>query len=492
MLLRKITWVAKLLCICFFANAQQETLKLSLTEIITLAQSDAPDVLIAETILSNRYWQYQSFLADFKPQIQLGTNSSLSRAIEPIILPNGSLAFVDRSLMQNNLDVRLQQQIGATGGTIFATTGLSRIDIFNTGGSDISYLSTPISIGFNQPIFQVNLVKWDKKIRPLDYEIAEREYSEDMEQVAFETAGLFFRVLTAQLALEAATKNKSDADTLYSISKGRFGVGRIAETDLLRVELNVRSSEQALAAATLGLQSATEELRDFLGIKQAVKFELDAPYEIPKVNIDPEKALEYARQNRSTVINFERRLLEAERNVAVEKGNAGLNANINASFGLSQTSDNLTDAYRNPLDQERVAVTLQVPIADWGKTKARLETAKSNQELTRRQVSQEKISFEREILLKVQQLDLVRNQVGLANRTYEVAKKTNNITRQRYLVGKIGVTELNIALGQEETSRQAYVRALQSFWTAYYELRRLTLYDFINDRPLIQEKTINN
>lgn len=488
MLLRKITWIFLLVFSVLLSKAQQETLNLSLTEIITLAQSDAPDVLIAETILSNRYWQYQSFLADFKPQIQLGTNSSLSRAIEPITLPDGSLAFVDRSLMQNNLDIRLQQQIGATGGTIFTRTGLSRIDIFNPAGNSVSYLSTPISIGFNQPIFQVNEVKWDKKIRPLDFEIAEREYSEDLEQVAFEATDLFFQVLISQLALQAATKDKSDADTLYNISKGRFDVGKIAETDLLQVELSVRNAEQALAAATLNQQSATEQLRDFLGIQQIVKFELEPPYEIPDVEIDAVKALEYAKQNRSAIINFERRILEADRNLAVAKGNTGLNANINASFGLSQTSDKLSQAYVNPLDQERVAVTLQVPIADWGKTKAILETAKSNKELTQMQVSQDRISFEREVILKVQQFDLVRNQVALANRTYEVAQKTNNITRQRYLVGKIGITELNIALNQQETSRQAYVRALQNFWTAYYELRRLTLYDFINDRPLVTLK----
>ena len=46
-------------------------------------------------------------------------------------------------------------------------------------------------------------MKWDRKIRPLEYEIAEREYSEDLEQVAFEATGLFFQVLNAQLALEA-------------------------------------------------------------------------------------------------------------------------------------------------------------------------------------------------------------------------------------------------------------------------------------------------
>ena len=48
---------------CFFKNistAQTDTLSLSLSEIIALAQSDAPDALLAETRVKNRYWAYQS------------------------------------------------------------------------------------------------------------------------------------------------------------------------------------------------------------------------------------------------------------------------------------------------------------------------------------------------------------------------------------------------------------------------------------------------
>ena len=91
-----------------------------------------------------------------------------------------------------------------------------------------------------------------------------------------------------------------------------------------------------------------------------------------------------------------------------------------------------------------------------------------------------------DILIKVQQFDLVRNQVKLAQRAYEASIKREDITRKRYLIAKIGITELNIAISEKEQARRNYVRALQNFWLAYYELRTLTLYDFAEDKSLVK------
>ncbi|MEM1122023.1 MAG: hypothetical protein AAGJ18_16340, partial [Bacteroidota bacterium] len=126
-----------------FLTAQSKSLTLTLPEVIALAQSDAPDVLIANTRLNNSYWRYQSFLADYKPQINLdATLPNLNRSISPITLPDGTDAFINRSLMSSSLNIQLQQQITATGGTVFAATGLERIDIFRQEDDNTkSYLS---------------------------------------------------------------------------------------------------------------------------------------------------------------------------------------------------------------------------------------------------------------------------------------------------------------------------------------------------------------
>ncbi len=482
-------WTAiVLMCSFCFAQAQNDTLRLNLNQVIALALSDAPDVQIAKTALSNDYWRYQSYLANYRPQIDLeATFPNFNRSIEPITLPDGSDRFVNRSLMSNSIGFSLRQGIALTGGRVFASTGLQRIDIFRSDGPDIvSYLSNPINIGFIQPIFGFNDLKWDRRIEPLSYDEAKRTYSEDMEDVAFQAAQLFFQVLIAQMNLEAAIRDKASADTLYVISKGRFEVGRIAETELLQIELSGMNADADIALNTLNLQTSTEQLRNFLGITQAIQFKLNPPEELPAFNINAALALEYATRYRSEKVTFERLLLEAQREVAQAKANSGPNLDLSVVFGLSQTAGSLSDAYVDPLDNERIRLGLNVPIFDWGKAQAVYEISKSQEALTQLQVTQERVNFEREILIKVQQFDLLRTQVGLALRTQQVAEKRLYISQQRYRIGKIGVTDLNIAIGEEQTARRGYVNALQNFWLAYYELRRLTLFDFENNQPLIR------
>jgi len=89
-------------------------------------------------------------------------------------------------------------------------------------------------------------------------------------------------------------------------------------------------------------------------------------------------------------------------------------------------------------------------------------------------------------LVKVQQFDLVREQVRIALRAYEIAQKRLGITRQRYLVGNILITDLNLALQEEASSRRGYIAALRNFWLAYYDLRRLTLFDYERNVSLVR------
>jgi len=487
----------------FYQNTTAQTkLDLSLEDVVALSKNQAsaelkkkivisiqsPRAQISQTRLSNNYWQYRSFLADYRPQITLNaTLPSFNRTIDGIIQPDGNIEFLPFSNMRNSFSFSLSQVITQTGGSVFASTGLQRIDIFQTAGNSISYLNNPILLGFNQPLFAFNDLKWNKIIEPMRFQEAKRSYREDLEAIASESVRLFFDVYIAKISQEASRKDKANADTLYIISQGRYNVGRIAETELLQIEISKLNADAALSQSTLDLQTSTENLRNFLGFKEAIQFELFPPTTIPDVLINAPEALKYATANRSQIIAFDRRLKEAQRNLERAEKNNGFNASVSGSFGLSQTSSEIGSAYQDLIDQERINISLQVPIMDWGRAKARKEIATSNMDLVEMNVAQDKINFERDILLKVQQFDLVRAQTKLALKKYEVAQKTYDLTRKRYLIGKIGVIDLNLALADQDRNRKSYMSALRSFWTAYYEIRRLTLYDFINNKALNTE-----
>ena len=469
------------------AQSAPDTLRLTLDEAVLLAQSESPSAAVARTRLSNRYWFYQSALADFKPQIDLaGTVPLLNRSIEPIVLPDGDEAFVQRALMRNSLALSISQEIPLTGGTVFASTGLERLDIFKQDGEPgrTSYLSTPISIGYRQGLSGYNALKFARRRAPLEYREAELRFREDREDLALQAARGFFDVLSSELALAAARTRRDNADTLLAVSQGRFSVGRIAETELLVIELAALNANTEVEQARVELRRDTEALRNFLGLRETVAFAPIAPAQLPEFSVDADTALAYARANRSEIVGYRRRLLEAEEENTAARAESGIAGDLFVNFRLSQTAADLGDAYVDPLDNEQLTLGLSVPIADFGKRRARREVAESNAELARLTTEQEEIALEQNVLLLVRQFDLLRNNVGLARRAYEVAERGLDITRRRYLIGKIGITDLTVAIDQQERARSLYIEALRAFWLGYYELRLNTLYDFRAGRGL--------
>jgi outer membrane protein len=471
-----------------FLKAQFDTLRLSLPEIVALAQSDAPDVLLAETRMKNRYWAFQSILADFRPAISFdGELPDLQRSIDIITLPDGSDVFLQRAQMRNRVGLSLSQSIVPTGGTIFASTGLQRLDIFRDQADNLtSYFSTPVSIGISQPVFGFNQMKWNKKIEPLRYQEATRQFAEEMEGIAYQAAQFFFDVFISQLDLEAATRDKANADTLLNISRGRFGAGRIAETELLQVELAAMNADAAAQEALLSLQTGTERLRNYLGITQAVNFKLVPPTDIPEFELDAQRALALAEENRSDIIRFYRQLEEADQAVAQAKANSGLQMDVYGVFSLSQTGSKVNNSYKDPLDNETFRVGFEIPIFDWGKARSRLETAVSNRELTHMNVDQDRVNFEQEILLKVKQFDLLKSKTELALRAYEISLRREEMTRKRYYIGKYDVLDLNVAVTEKEGARRGYMNALRAYWLAYYDIRQTMLYDFERNVSLVR------
>ena len=144
----------------------------------------------------------------------------------------------------------------------------------------------------------------------------------------------------------------------------------------------------------------------------------------------------------------------------------------------------MDEAYKNPLDQQQLQVGITLPILDWGVARGRIKIAESNQEIVKTAIEQEQIDFDQEVFLLVARFNMQYQQVVIAAKSDTVAQKGYDITKARYLIGKISITDLNIAQREADQSKSNYVNALWTYWSNYYQLRRLTLYDFKLDLPI--------
>jgi outer membrane protein TolC len=123
-------------------------------------------------------------------------------------------------------------------------------------------------------------------------------------------------------------------------------------------------------------------------------------------------------------------------------------------------------------------VGLSVPIVDWGKRKGQLLMAKSNREVVVNSVKQERIDFQQSVLMSVMEFNLQSEQVFNSARADTIAQMGFDVTIRRFKIGKLDVTKLNLARNDLENAKRAYINSLRKYWTSYYQIRQVTLFDF--------------
>jgi len=257
--------------------------------------------------------------------------------------------------------------------------------------------------------------------------------------------------------------------------------------EIYQLLVNKLTEETNCMNARIEVENCMQELRSYLGIQEDLLIKVRIDNRVPDLHIDLDAALMLANENSPEIQNMLRRKVESESAVSRAKANAGLKADIYLRFGLTQTADKLKDAYRNPLDQQYVSLGITLPILDWGRGRGQVRVARSNRDLVYTQVEQDKTDFDLNVRKLVKQFNLQAQRVNIAARTDHTAQRRAEVARKLYLLGKSSVLDLNASITEKDTARRSYITALYNYWSLYYALRSITLYDFEKERPLAED-----
>lgn len=466
-------------------NSQSaDTLVLSLDRSIDIAKQTSPLANAAEFELISAKWRYRSFRADLLPSLTLsGDAPNYSQQIFSNILDDGRVTFSSRTQSEASMDLSIDQNILPTGGNLSLSSGITRLGIFE---SEQTYLwqSTPLVASLRQPLWQFNSLKWRNRTEPLRYRIAQKQYIQDLEDLSFITTQNFFNFLLSKINFEIAQFNVTVNDSIYNISQGRYQVGSIAENDLLRTELEYQRAQNNLTTARLNYLRNEAEFKALLGIPEGQEIAIEVPETIPQIQIDVQKALELARENNSQFLEFRLNELLADQQYDQARKSTGFSATIQASFGLNQTSPDFEQLYEDPQSRQFVTVGFQIPIFNWGQNLAEVRSARNQQRATANDIAYERQQFELDVRATVREFLQLRDQVLLSRRSDQIAQRNYNVSKNRYLIGTISITDLFLAQADKDRSRRDYISSLLEYWNGYYNLRRLTLYDFENNVPI--------
>src|SRR5918993_1008757 len=401
------------------AQVVNDTLVLSLKEVVERAKTKSIASKQAATTRETKYWEYRTFKSNYQPQLSLdGRLPYYNKTFIEVQQPDGSIQF--QSIHNNNssLNLSFSQSISATGGSIFGTTQLQRFDDFDR--KNTLYNAVPFGVGYTQPIFQFNNLKWERRIQPLKFNESKQAYIESMEEIAYKASGYYFDLLLAQVNFQIAETNLGNTQNILRIANEKFELGKISKNEILQLQLEQLKAKKAVGISKRDMEIATLNLRAYTGLQDTQKIRLAVPGAAVNMEVPADKVIKEAYSNRSDAIAFTRRIAEAHRDVSKAKGDNGLNAALTAQLGFSKTGTTIPKVYQSPKDQLLVELTFSIPILDWGRSKSRTKTAEANLQFANYAVEQDKQIFTQQIVTQARLFDMMKDQLVLPAEAYSI------------------------------------------------------------------------
>ncbi len=477
---------SRLLIIVFYLCIQckqvkpQELIVLTLKDAIKLAQKNSfTSQKVQDQFMVNE-WRFKAFQKGRLPTLRLSTNPiSFDRSVgSEFNFDNQRYEYIFRQRLDNDLRLFVEQPIQSTGGRIFLSSYLGRLQTFGDQ-NQVSYTGIPISIGLEQSLLAHNPFKWDRKIEPLLKRQAQAYLKIGREGISQMVVQYFFALVEAKLNFEIANFNYATSDTLLQIGKKRSEIGTLKLNDLAELERSFIESEIEKLQAQTALRLAQVTLKRYIGIDSSTKLTPILPENLPRIQIDQEQAKNLFFQNYPDIMGFDYQRLQAERELDKVRKENGPQVSILGAFGLNKRTDKFSDVYAAPLNElQSIQVSMEVPLIDWGFRKSLINQFESNLDLTESEASEAIFELETELREQISTFNQQAEIIDMMKRSENLAYSSYDLTLKRFLLGNVDLIKLHNARNSLNSTRRQFLMELKRYWTLYYGIQTLTLFDF--------------
>ena len=94
------------------------------------------------------------------------------------------------------------------------------------------------------------------------------------------------------------------------------------------------------------------------------------------------------------------------------------------------------------------------------------------------------MNFNQNIFLLVENFNNQAGQLAIAEQADRIAEKRYSTAIETFMIGKISVLDLNDAQKSKDEAKLKHITELYKYWNYYYNIRSVTLYDFVKQTDL--------
>ena len=476
------------LVIIFKMELQAQIVHLSLDKIVNELCLESVVSKVERLSYENKLLEYENYKKEFLPSISFNLSPlNFNRSLVKLQQANdGQYNYVEDYSNNSSAGLSIQQKIGFTGGVFSLNTNLSYLNEFSQKRQ--SFSASLFSLGYSQKLFG------GRRNHRLENEIEEKKCKEaslhyytkiaEIQQYALEC---FMDVFLCFLEKGLSKSNLESSKTLIHIATVEYENRILTEVDYKQIKLQMINNEYAYKNASKKYGEAMQKLITYLGVSYEINsVQIDTPeFELP-FEINLSEVMYYVEKNNLVALQLDINKLEMEKSLLLTKLNNGFNADINFNYGMNQYASHLKDIYHEPSSQQGFSIGLSIPIFQWGIGKNKLTIAKNEYRSSILRFEQEYNEFVDDIKNKV---NAYNQNVGLwfvAKQSYELAQDQYQLMVHQFSMNKSSVNSLITAQQEQALAMQKYYHAIRDVWVSYYELRKLTLYDFLKNRELFK------
>ncbi len=403
-------------------------------------------------------------------------------------------AWIKTNTKSSSGTFTISQPITATDGTLSLNNAFSWRDSYSdfTDRSNKTF-NNKLDISFNQPLFTYNTTKMDLRELELSYENTQYNYAIQKLSLEQNITQSFYNLYQNKTNLDISQEELVNQRQSYEIIKNKVEAGLSAQEELYQAELNLANSELSLLNSQVTLNNALDSFKLLLGISIYEDIDivadigLDTEATIDTVHVDLDKALNNALQTRMELRQREISLEQAYNSLIRTAAQNEFKGSLTLSYGITGTDEQINNVFDSPTKSQTVGLSFNIPIWDWGANDARIKS--SEYSIERQNISSEDERNNiiqairrayRDLQRLVIQIDISRQNLNRAQRTYE-------INLERYKNGQLSSMDLQLQQTQLSSSKQSFIGTIISYKMAILNMKIMTLWDFENNKPVISE-----
>lgn len=468
--------------------SQSQPIQLSLDHVINTWSLTSSSAQITHLNYENELLNYENYKKSFLPAVSFNVQPfSFNRSLVKLQqAEDGQYHYVEDYSSNSSLGLNIRQKVGLTGGDLTVNSSLNYLNEMSSDRH--SFSSVPFSFSYSQQLLgsRKNL-RMGREIEEKKNEKSVLEYCTKMSDIQQQAISHFMSAFLAQLEKDLSENNRRSTDTLLHIATVKYEKGNLTEQDFRQMELQALNDQYMHENAEKAYEEALQTLITYLSLPYETKqLSIETPpFNLP-LQIELQDVFHYVQKNNPESLNRELSELEAEKSLFTAKLSNLVNSDLNVSYGINQYAPKLIDAYRNPSRQQGVSIGLSIPIFQWGTNRNSARIAKNTYRSSQITIEQERLQFEDDIKNKVNNYNHSVNLWFISEKTYHLSQEQYQLLTRLFSMGKASVHELINAHREQSSAMQKYYNAVRDLWDSYLAIRKATLFDFRQQRELIE------